>query len=340
MGTPLAIVSTGLVTPVGMTAPAACAAMRARVANPCETRFIDSHGRRIAGHRVPIPESGTELTRLVTMASIAILECLARIDKADWHTIPLLLCVGERDRPGRQKGFEHELFERLQSRLEIEFSADSIIVPHGRVAAAVALESARRILTDGGAPLVLVAGVDSMLDWPVLAAYEADGRLLSTGNSNGLMPGEGAGAILFGAPQAAGQLVCDGLGFGTEPAHISSGEPLRGDGLTLALKSAMSEAGRELHEFDLRICDISGEHYYFKEAALGLSRCIRQRREELDLWHPAQSTGETGAFAGLACLALAEAACRKRYSPGPNVICHFSNDNGRRAAVALAMRSD
>ncbi len=99
-------------------------------------------------------------------------------------------------------------------------------------------------------------------------------------------------------------------------AHIDSGEPLRADGLTTAINGALTDAGCQMHDLDFRITDVSGEQYYFKEAALALSRILRQRKEEFDIWHPAECIGEAGAAAGIAVLADANAACRKAYAAG------------------------
>ena len=90
-----------------------------------------------------------------------------------------------------------------------------------------------------------------------------------------------------------------------------------------------------MHDIDYRIADLSGEHYYFKEASLALSRTLRQRKESFDLWHPAECAGDLGAACGVAMLALAEAACVKGYTLGPRILAHWANDNGRRAAATL-----
>ena len=51
---------------------------------------------------------------------------------------------------------------------------------------------------------------------------------------------------------------------------------MRADGLATAIKGALADAGCEMHDMDYRITDLSGEQYYFKEAALALSRTLRQ----------------------------------------------------------------
>jgi 3-oxoacyl-[acyl-carrier-protein] synthase I len=93
-----------------------------------------------------------------------------------------------------------------------------------------------------------------------------------------------------------------------------------------------------MHDIDYRITDLSGEQYYFKEAALALSRTLRKRKEEFDIWHPAECTGEAGALAGVSVLSVADAACRKAYTKGPAIVAHMAADAGQRAAITLAWR--
>ena len=335
---PLAILKTGLVTSVGLTAPSSCAAIRAKLTNPSETRFIDSGGEWILAHQVTLEQPWRGLAKLSKMAAMAIVEALADVPKDEWIQIPLLLCVAEPERPGRLDGLDDRLFQDIQAELGATFAPASAIVAHGRVGVAVALAQARKLLA-GGCARVLVTATDSLLTWPTLSHYEREDRLLTAHNSNGFMPGEGAGALLVGAGKGdAGELVCTGIGFGREAAQLDSGEPLRAEGLSLAIKAALADAGCAMHDMDFRITDLSGEQYYFKEAALALSRTLRQRKEEFDIWHPAECTGEQGATAGLAVVALADAACRKAFTKGPNILAHMANDAGQRAALALQFR--
>ncbi len=336
---PIAILKTGLVTSVGLSAPATCAALRAKLSNPSETRFIDSGGEWIMAHQVALEQPWRGLSKLAKMAALAIEEVLDGVAKTEWDRIPLLLCVAEAERPGRLGGLDDTLFANIRTELGVQFAPPSAIVAHGRVGVAVALAQARALLAQGTFKRVLIAATDSFVSWPTLSHYEREGRLLTASNSNGFMPGEGAGALLVGANDGgAGELLCTGIGFAREAAHLDSGEPLRAEGLSQAIKAALAEAGCEMHHMDFRITDLSGEQYYFKEAALALSRTLRQRKEEFDIWHPAESTGEQGAAAGVAVIALADAACRKAYSKGPNILAHMANDSGQRAALSLRFR--
>ena len=334
----MAILKTGLVTSVGLTATSSCAAIRAKLTNPSETRFIDSRGEWIMAHQVMLDQPWRGLVKLAQMAAMAIEEAMVEVPKAEWVHIPLLLCVAEADRPGRLEGLDDRLFKDIQAELGARFAPQSAMVAHGRIGVAVALAQARTLLA-GGRARVLVAATDSLLTWPTLSHYEREDRLLTARNSNGFMPGEGAGALLVGAGEGqAGELVCTGIGFGSEAAHLDSGEPLRAEGLSIAIKAALADAGCAMHDMDFRITDNSGEQYYFKEGALALSRTLRQLKAEFDIWHPAECTGEAGAVSGIAVVATAREACSKDYSKGPNVLAHWSNDAGQRAAVALQYR--
>jgi 3-oxoacyl-[acyl-carrier-protein] synthase-1 len=337
---PIAVLRTGLVTSVGLTAASSCAAIRARLANPGETLFIDSAGEWIVGHSVPLERPWSGRAKLVKMAVRAIEQVLEGTPREDWGAIPLLLCVAEPERPGRIEMLDAEVFASIQSELRVKFAPDSQVIAQGHVSVASALSLARSLMQRSAVSRVLIAAADSLLSGPTLDAYERADRLLTARNSNGFLPGEGGAALLVGSgtgsrPQEL--LVC-GVGSAREGATLEAAEPLRGEGLALAIRAALQDAGCGLEEVDFRVTDSSGEQYYAKEAALAMLRLLRVRKEEFDIWHPAECIGEAGAVTGLAALIVAEAACRKAYAPGPGILCHMANDAGERAALVLRYR--
>jgi 3-oxoacyl-[acyl-carrier-protein] synthase-1 len=333
---PVALLKTGLVTPVGLTAPASCAAIRAKIANPRETRFMDSAGDWITGCAVPLDDAWLGRTKLAKMAALAIAECLEDVPRVEWSNIPLWLCLSESDRPGREENLDEQLYLDIARELGASFAPESAIVPNGRTGIGTALYQARKLIHEQDKSRVLIVAVDSLLHWPTLSAFDDAQRILTEDNSNGFMPGEAAGAVLIGKPTGGAELLCKGIGFGKEAATIESETPLRGDGIVQAIREALREGSCGFHELDLRISDLSGEQYYFKEAALAVARLMRKRREEnIDIWHAAECTGETGAAAGAVALAVADAACRKSYAPGRRILIHASNDSGERAALLL-----
>lgn len=331
----IAIQNTGLVTSVGLSSPASCAAMRARISNPTETRFADANGEWIRAHIVPLDEGWRGMIKLSKMAALALEECLAAVVREEWNNIPLLICVAEPERAGRNGALDEQLFQLIQSELRARFSPASATFAAGRVSIGHAMIAARKLIYEGMYPRVVIMAADSLVNWPTIDSYERDGRLLTDSNSNGLMPGEAAGAILLGRPNGGAELICSGIGLGVESSGIHSSEPLRADGLSVAVRTALGEAACKMHEIDFRISDLSGEQYYFKEAALLLSRLLRERKASCDIFHPAESVGETGAAIGPVVLALADAACRKGYSPGKNILVHCANDRGDRCALIL-----
>ncbi|WP_092199771.1 MULTISPECIES: beta-ketoacyl synthase N-terminal-like domain-containing protein [unclassified Pseudomonas] len=342
MVTALCIIGSGMVSAVGLTAPASCAAIRCAIDNFQETRFIDQGGEWLIAASVPLEQPWRGRIKLLKMAARAIAEALQSTPGVDPEKTPLLLGVAEAERPGRLDGLDRRLLQDIEAELGLRFHPDSTVIARGRVSAAVALLNARTLIYQGGHRHVLVAGVDSFLCGPTLAAFEERERLLTSENSNGFIPGEGAAAVVLAAPVASAtpQLACIGLGFGVEKATVEAEDiPLRAEGLTRAVRAALGEAGCGLEQMDYRLTDISGEQYYFKEASLALSRTLRVRKEFFHLWHPADCIGEVGAAIGPAMLAVALAASRKGYGEGPNIFCHLGNDAGERAVALLSYQT-
>jgi 3-oxoacyl-[acyl-carrier-protein] synthase-1 len=340
-GMPLAITGTGLVTGVGLSAPATCAAIRCAIDNFQETRFMDRGGEWIMGCEVPLERPWRGKTKLIKMAAQAIRECLEGRPDISPPNTPLLLCLSEHARPGRVIDDDNRFFFDLLDELGLEFHEKSRVIAQGHVAVAVALKHARRLIQELKLRHVLIAATDSLLVGPTLAYYEEKDRLLTSEYSNGFIPGEAGAALVIEPPFAreTQQLVCLGLGFAVEKAHIDSEEPLRADGLTAAIRESLNDAGIGESILDFRITDISGEHYSFKEASLAFSRIDRTKREEFDLWHPADCIGEVGSAVGAVMIAVLKAACEKGYSKGNHILAHVGNDDGKRASMIFAWQS-
>jgi uncharacterized protein (TIGR02270 family) len=151
------------------------------------------------------------------------------------------------------------------------------------------LGDARKLISDG-APEVIIAGVDSFLVAETLRALSAQDRLLTESNSNGFIAGEaGAAVLLSGAKQG---LRLRGIGFGAEQATIDAGKPMRADGMVNAMRDSLEEAGLTYEDISYRIADLSGEQYYFREAALAQTRLWRGKRDPEEVWHPGDGMGE------------------------------------------------
>jgi 3-oxoacyl-[acyl-carrier-protein] synthase-1 len=329
---PLQIVGSGLVTSVGLSAAAAAAAIRAGVSNAQVTRFMDWGGEWMAAHVVPI-ESPNPRAKLLQMAATAIGECLASVGRESNAGIALIMCVPEASRPNTGNELGESAVTELSSMVRTNFSAHSCTIAAGRVGGFVGLHRARKLLYEGKADAVLVAGVDSYVNWPALSHFENRYRLLTSKNSDGFLPGEAAAAVMVTRLLPGTALRCDGLGFAKESATIDGSLPLRADGLVEAIRAAARDADCRPQDFELRISALSGEQYYFKEAALAVTRLIRDPMPEAELWHPADCVGEVGAAAGPLAVTLTAIACAKGYATATRILCHLSNDGPERSAA-------
>lgn len=334
---PLAIVASGLVTGVGLDAPSSCAAIRCGISASVETAFINRSGEPQLGCVVQLDEQLRGISKQAAMAASAIRECLVAAAPVKAPAIPLVLCLPEKERPGRLPDLDDELFPAIHQALGVRFHADSVLIPAGRAAVGRALKAAERFIHEAKSPFCIVAGVDSLLIGPSIDHYDEAHRILTPKNSNGFIPGEAASAVLLAAPRPGKgtELLCLGVGQATEKATVASEEPLRADGLVEAYRQALKDAGCGFESVDYRIADVTGEQYGFKEAQLAIGRTIRKVKERFDLWHPTDCIGEVGAAIGPCILAVALAAARRGYAPGPGALCHFGSDDGDRVAVVL-----
>lgn len=324
-----------MLTGVGLNTATSCAAIRCAIDNFQETSFRDSNQELILGSQVPleIPARGRE--KLLAMASSAIQQVLDTQTIAETNAVPLLLCVSQECRPGRFGGIDQSLLEEVCQRLGVVFSPHSRVVANGAVGGVQSIEAALTWINQKAVPAVLLVGVDTMLTAGTLQALEQQSRLLTQANSNGLIPGEGAAAVLLGpvASIPTTEFILVGVGYGREEATIDKELPLRADGLSAAIRNALSAASCTYDDIDYRITDLSGEQYSFKEAALAAARTMDTVKEEFDLWHPADCIGDTGAAIVPCMLAVAKVAAEKGFSKGPGVLFHCSNDDHQRAAI-------
>src|SRR5690606_11086153 len=99
-------------------------------------------------------------------------EALHGTPGVDPQKTPLLLGVAEQERPGRLDGLGIELLHAIEAELGLSFHPSSSVIARGRVSGAVALLNARKLIYQGGHRHVLIAGVDSFLSAPTLAAFE------------------------------------------------------------------------------------------------------------------------------------------------------------------------
>lgn len=238
----------------------------------------------------------------------------------------------------------------MEAALDRRFAAQSRVYAYGQGGAAMALNEAFTLA--GPHPFVLIAAVDSYACTETLLAMHAAGRVLSSVNPHGLIPGEAACAVLVARPGASTEvaprfsnrqmkaaadphatLFCTGLGIAQELAVAGGAAPNRAIALSAAIHMALGGLPPDSGAVGLRISGQSSEDFYAKEFALATART---NVAATPLWMLADSLGETGAAAGLLALAWAYAAAHKGYAPSSNMLCLMASDEGERTAALLS----
>ncbi|WP_299911741.1 beta-ketoacyl synthase N-terminal-like domain-containing protein [uncultured Paracoccus sp.] len=340
MSAPLHIRAAGMVTAVGLDCASAAAAMRARLDGFQETRFIGPGGGWLIGAPVPLPRNWIGEKRLAHLAAGAIVDVLSKAPELG-SDFALILCLPETGRHGRPIRDDAGFSQAVLACAGLPATIKTQVVAHGRPSGFVALDQARRLIETGRAAHVLIVGVDSYLTTLSVAHYIAEGRLLTTDNANGFIPGEAAAAVLC---SHAGPLRVSGLGLSRERAPIYNRMdkdgldlPLRGDGMTAAYQAAFAQSGRRHSDITIKIGDLMGESYWFKQTALAMLRTQRERSDVQPIWPVAASLGNIGAAVTPLMLGWALEAKRKGYGgAGPMLIEASSDDGACAAAVAEA----
>lgn len=334
------IASSGLVCSVGTHSDAACAAMRAGLTSFEETPYLDTTGDLVLGSAVTsIPLDFENPERLVELLCASISDCLGDATTDKFSQMPLLLGLAEEGRPGSVGRLRDRIIANVEERLAVRFHPElSYTIARGHTSGFHALRMARALFSDPGVPACVVCGTDSYINSASLHWLERYWRLKTSENSDGVIPGEAAAAVLI-VPRPPQRARCaveiSGIGFGTEDAHILGDEPLLGLGLSQAARAALEDAGIQLRDINFRLSDATGEGYGFKEHSLMLTRLLRDQLGELPIWHCADSIGDTGAAAAVCELVLAQDAFANGYAPGRRSACFASSVKGDRAVAVL-----
>lgn len=384
MTQPAAILRTGAVTSVALNAPSTFAALHARLNNFGETSFLDGKGEPVPAGRVELPwrdekspsapwgpspytfmPSGYApethpVHRQVELLSLALMDCARGLRGFQPSRVPLLLCVSELTRPGRPANLDHQLVQGLSQRLRCSFARESAVFAYGQASIGMAMHQSFELLQEH--PLVLIAGVDSLVDFQSLDSLHARGRLFASDNPDGYIAGEGACALLLGRPaqvealrplysnvpeavaasslppagsaRVSPALYCMGYSVTREMAlrGSSAPQPNAAKGLTEAIAGALLPIGSDASQVGLRICSQITTHYSAKEMAIGSARA---EVSAAPLWCLADSLGETGAAAGPLTLAWAYAASHKGHAPSNVSLSLTASEEGERSALLL-----
>jgi 3-oxoacyl-[acyl-carrier-protein] synthase I len=350
------VLAHGMVTAVGDTAAASCAAFRASVSGVEVANLWDpTAGARLSAARPRMHQWSEGALMIPEIIAPAIAQC---VDSAverfgiQREEIPILILLSPPWRPRRWDGLDERVLSDLPIKLGYRLPAGSCILQGGRTGMVDALRVVQDIHNSGGADLCIIVGAESFLRQTIVDYYLGEGRLLCATNSNGFIPGEGACAVLLGRTTSypGPALEISGVGENIEPSRAGGDgiTPVTGEGLTGAVKTALDTAGAQQYDIAFSISDLNGERFKFKEAVIAYARVDRLPPEGktrrpigyMQRWHPIESAGEIGAAIFPCMLGWAFEAGRKGYAPSQLCLLHASEDDGTRAAMVTSFRAD
>jgi len=346
------IIAVGMVTPVGLEAAPAAAAVRAGITRLNESKVRGKEGEPLVMGLVkeeyllplaPALAKRSSLTahsrRLLQLAAPALQEALG--PSPDPAAIPVFLGLRE-PWPDLPAAAGADFLKHLEHQAQKAFAVSrSKVFPQGRASGLVALEQALKLLSsDRNTPFVVVGGVDSYLEPALLARLEAEGRIPSGLITDGFIPGEGAAFLLLARPGQARRLGLAslagvaGVGLGEEKGHRYSTEPYLGEGLAGAFAQlfAQMEAPSAIR---CVYTGLNGESFWAKEWGVAYLRNAKRFAEDVRIEHPVQNFGDPGAALGPLMVGLAAIGLQRGYREEPCLIW-CSSDRETRGAVLVS----
>lgn len=276
----------------------------------------------------------------------------------DTRHCALLLVGPEPSRSGFDLSRLQACFEACQTALGHQFHPASAITQAGSPGVVAALQLAHQLMAakptklskDSEAPhTILIASVDSLLNTEDINDALSQGRLLSSDNSDGFIPGEASACLMIkrlsdwreinqikarrGIP-ALPVLHIAGLGAGHEVNDWRSGQYNTGQGLAAAMRMALQQSRLQAHDMHHRLSDASGEEYFTDEATYAWAR-VQRAPGPMEFSAPlsASSVGHIGAAASTLNISLGLDMVRKAWAAGSYMLFHYSSTHAARGAL-------
>jgi 3-oxoacyl-[acyl-carrier-protein] synthase-1 len=253
----------------------------------------------------------------------------------------LYLATPYADRAGVTAGAYREFMAQAKDISNVNARVDHVeVVAHDHAAGIRALQLAVQQLSAETVDVAIVAGVDSLLHVPHLRELAAGGFLKLPGVPHGLMPGEAAAVLVLErrrdarARKAVALAHIGALALQQEAVPLGEDHPIRGEGASQAVASALAADGRAA-QIRRVITDMSGERWRAIEWAIVETRCLGALSPGWQHWHPADCFGDVAAASGIAHAVLTVRAFARRYAGGGGVLLFAASHRGQRAAATL-----
>jgi 3-oxoacyl-[acyl-carrier-protein] synthase-1 len=357
------ITGLGLVTSVGRSAAAACAAIRAGVSRPLPLPFeaVDADTLdpvAVTGYPARGLTDGFVLCARwlqLARACVADLASAAPLpppgDAAFWSRTALFAAlppmVGARfqNEDGSAEVPRSAVLAPLcrSAGLAID-DRRQLLFPLGHAAALVAVRQAADALRRGTVDRVLVLAVDSLIDPLTLEWLAGDGRLKSEDVPTGLSPGEAAACLLLETEASARRRGAEVVATVTAPAFeqgraFDADPPDAGEALADCARAALAIAApRGEFEGDV-VTDLNGESWRAMQWGMAQVR-LGGILGDHQLHAPAESVGDTGAASGGLGICYAAHLLARGAAARPAVLVLSSAEDGRAAAAVVEGASE
>lgn len=344
------ILALGLVTPAGLGAASAAAALRAGVSR---VRASSIHDKHFEPHRMalvpedvlpPLPpplDAGPRTSAHARMLRLAAL-ALQQVAPAEPRgALPLFLGLPE-VRPGEPDAVSPSFLADLAQHagVAVEEKA-SALRREGGAAGLFALWDALAFLQSRRGEVAVVGGVDTFLDLRRLAGLDAENRILGERVMDGFVPGEAAAMLLLSTQDHARRSGAKPLArisaaaTGSEPGHRYGAAPYKGDGLATTFQELFAAVPSSA-PVGCVYAGFNGESLPAKEWGVAELRSAARFAPGFTTEHPADCIGDPGAAMGPLLLCLAAHGIHAGYRRAPCLVWCTSDRAPRAAALVEA----
>lgn len=329
----------GARTPVGLSAPASAAAIRAGISRLREFSFTTMRGEPlILGADARLKDALQGPSRMVELATFVVVQALADLEPSAIPECQMWLAVPE-GRPGFD---DHAAAAVARASVDAArqrgFRCQATIGGRGH---AGVMQCVQRILTAGDAErLHVVVGVDSYCDDECIVWLEQARRLAQDGVRGGFTPGEAAGCLLLGRRPLGARLkrrplaTISGVGVHQETQLRDSEAGSFGLAASKAVLDAAAGLSLPDQAADAVYCDINGERYRSEEWGLFATRAHAALRS-LQYQTFCGSIGDVGAAFGAIASIVAAQSFARGDAHGPRALVMAGSDSGARGAMFL-----
>lgn len=333
----------GLATPLGLSTAATQAAVAAGLSWFRETPTIGRGNEPIrAAWLTSLTPETSRVDRVLFFARRAIAECAAGLDEAGITSLPVFFALSEADHgaPLVASDISYPL-GHAATKPRLDFSARAVL--GGRAGFILALDAARAAILEQRTEAAIVAGFDSYCDPESLDRLATANRTLGPENPDGLIPGEGAGALLLSTPAFAARarlpalLRVNAIAAADEARPFKKRNAMQGNALNQVFRQLRtSDPGRADALFSCQ----TGEGFWARELSVVSLRNGALMPEPRREYLLSRSLGDTGAAScpiQLAVLVHLHSRVWRRGQKLERALVYGASDAGKVAACTVSV---